>query len=196
MAAKKSFLYPILVGALALALGGCLPDSKQPLPSQGDITDIAGGYLGQWLLSEVMSQTEKLPYGKIGVSLQGATHLKVVMDFSDGMLTVPATLHQYGEDIVVCLGDPEEDIENGFGPIYDIHRVELSGVNNSLLKVYPMTMARLEERIKEEAIAGEIYEMLPPKSIRITDTSSNLEAYVTSSSEVFDASPIVVFAKQ
>lgn len=142
-------------------------------------------------MSEFMTRSDDIAFLSLEVSLQGTTHLQTVLDDSEKTSVSYCTLHQFGNDFVVC-----QDMDSEIRDRFEIYRVELSGTNNFVLKVFPMNTALLEEAIEEEVIAGTISELIPPKSIRITDTSSNLEAYVTSSPEVFDATPIMVFTKQ
>jgi hypothetical protein len=176
-----------VVIAMVLQIG-CLPSSHNPLPSQGDISSMAEPFLGTWAATEFLYLDAITPV-TMEVSLFSNTTVLTSLDDGNQSADLKCLLHQYGASYFISQNNK---VNTG----YEVFRVELSGAANETMEVFSLDNDLLETAIGEQSLEGIIYASNDNKTIRITDSSANLETYITSSSTVFEASPIMVFERQ
>ena len=174
---------------LITLLAGCLPCSDNPLPSQGDISQIAQPFLGDWVLTEMLGGQDVASMTQ-EVALEGTDIVKATISDGTQFDTLYYTMHQYNGTVYVC-----EKRDSDVGTTYSIYKLVLSGDNDETLRVFPLNSTNLEDAIDGGVITGIVQDVEGSKAIRITDTSENLASYVSSATDVFDASPVVVFQK-
>jgi hypothetical protein len=179
-----------LIGLAMVLQMGCLPSSDNPLPSQGDITQIASPFLGDWLLTAIQERSN-VGYLTLNVQLQGTTELVATRSDGTNSAEMVLTMNRYGSRYFVT-----HDRQSEVAQTYAVYEVILSGTNNNTLRVYPLNSILLEASVGSGQIQGIVRDVGETRVVRITDTPANLESYVVSSPTVFDATPLVQFTKQ
>lgn len=176
-----------------VALSGCLPMFKCPLPDAEGTEELVKPFLGEWMPIEILRKRFDVHPASVSVEFdteRGVVSVKLI----DGekTLSIPCTLHTLGSRLLLCRNAqalPESRVRY---EIYELIKVES---DPEVLQLHSLNSGLIERAIQENRLMGSVKGEGFWKVTEIEEASNSLPGFFAAHPDIFEASPAVVLRK-